>query len=800
MMREGILDDRENDLPGAAYSATATIDERGLVTGWSEGARLLLGYRSEDVVGRSATSLLAEDVSEATRGLRTGQQCWSGRVALRCRDGRRLVVGLLVHRRVTEGASPEWFLESTVTQVPSLPRGDALVDWAVGQLPYSLAIFDEELRLMRANTVMERVLALAEDDMRGLHLSEILPGSEGDGLENAMRLALRSGELQNMLSRLPVPGGGPEQAWFVSLTPLKDQVGRARSVCLVAHDVTEQYWSRQRLLLLNDASTRIGSTLDIERTAQELVDVVVPKIADFAYVDLLAFIGRGDEPPTGPLTGPVAMRRTAQGSIYEAMPETLVELGAIATYPAFSPPAECLAAGRAAKYEMNDSVIARWSAYDPSRADRIRAIGTHSVIVAPMRARGVTLGVALFNRHRRPEPFEEDDVLLAEEIAARAAVSIDNARRYTRERTTAVTLQRSLLPQTLPRQAALEVASRYLPAGARAGVGGDWFDVIPLSGARVALVVGDVVGHGIQASATMGRLRTAVRTLADIDLAPDELLTHLDDLVTRLSSEADAETAGDIGATCLYAAYDPVSHRCCLARAGHPLPVMVTPDGTAELLDLPAGPPLGLGGLPFESVEVDLPEGSLLALYTDGLIENRGCDLDEGLDMLRDLIGRPAPSLEALCDTVLGSLLPERPEDDIALLIARTRALGTDQVATWDLPSDPAVVAQARTSASAQLTAWGLDDLVFTTELVVSELVTNAIRYGQPPIRLRLIYDGTVICEVSDASSTAPHLRRARVFDEGGRGLLLVAQLTQRWGTRHMRTGKTIWAEQSIAS
>jgi serine phosphatase RsbU (regulator of sigma subunit) len=430
----------------------------------------------------------------------------------------------------------------------------------------------------------------------------------------------------------------------------------------------------------------------------------------------------------------------------------------------------------------------------------------HSAITVPLTARGTTLGVVVFVRHQHPEVFREDDLVLAEELAARAAVCIDNARRYTRERATAVTLQRSLLPQTLPEQAAVEIASRYLPAGAQAGVGGDWFDVIPLSGARVALVVGDVVGHGIHASATMGRLRTAVLTLADIDLPPDELLTHLDDLVARLSTEGKdaprpgpgAETTGDVGATCLYAVYDPLSGHCTIALAGHPAPVLVTPDGTAKLLDLPVGPPLGLGGLPFEATDVELPEGSLLALYTDGLIESRERDIDAGLSLLCQALSQPSAPLDNLCDAVLAALLPGRPSDDIALLIARTKALDTGQVATWEIPADPVAVAQARKGATAQLAACGLDDAGFVTELVVSELVTTAIRYGDPPIQLRLIHDRNLICEVSDASGTAPHLRRARTFDEGGRGLLLVAQLTAAWGTRQTTEGKTIWAEQPL--
>jgi anti-sigma regulatory factor (Ser/Thr protein kinase) len=357
----------------------------------------------------------------------------------------------------------------------------------------------------------------------------------------------------------------------------------------------------------------------------------------------------------------------------------------------------------------------------------------------------------------------------------------------------------------------VEVACRFLPAATQLGVGGDWYDIIPLSGARVALVVGDVVGHGIHA-ATMGRLRTAVRTLADIDLPPDELLTHLDDVVIRLSAEVsskvsaqtDTEPAGDIGATCLYAVYDCVAGRCTLARAGHVLPVVMTRDGTADIVELPTGPPLGLGDLPFEAAEIDLPEGSLIALYTDGLIEALDHDIEAGLTRLCHAPAQSSTSLEATCDTVLEALLPtDRPHDDVALLLARTHTLGDRQVSTWALDADPAEVARARASVSEHLTTWGLEELDFTTELVVSELVTNAIRYGRPPvqlrlIQLRLIHDRTLMCEVADAGSTTPHLRRARVFDEGGRGLFLVAQLTEHWGTRHARHGKTVWAECAL--
>jgi serine phosphatase RsbU (regulator of sigma subunit)/anti-sigma regulatory factor (Ser/Thr protein kinase) len=589
----------------------------------------------------------------------------------------------------------------------------------------------------------------------------------------------------------------------VVITAVALAFGMSLIVCRIRLDREERLKrlmiARARLDLLSDASTCIGSTLDVTRTAQELTDVAVPQFSDFVSVDLLDSAMNGEEPAPGLFTGPVAIRRIAHASVLDGCAEDALELGESEIYSDLSPQVRSLITGRPTLAHIgNDPDFDRWIAQDPNRTARVRDYGFHSVITVPLRARGTTLGVVVFVRHQRPEPFDDDDLLLAGEVAARAAVCMDNACRYTRERATALTLQRSLLPQRIPKQAAVEAASRYLPTDSQAGVGGDWFDVIRLSGARVALVVGDVVGHGIQASATMGRLRTAVRTLADIDLPPEELLTHLDDLVVRLSEESDDGAGSDIGATCLYAVYDPVSSRCTLARAGHLAPAVVSPDGTVDFLDLPPGPPLGLGGLPFEATELELPDGSILALYTDGLVDARHRDIDEGLKDLRRALALPAPTLEAACHTVTDALLNGHPTDDVALLLARTRVLPRDQVATWDIPADPAMVGHARKLATDQLDAWGLDEAEFITELVVSELVTNAIRYGEAPIQLRLIRDRTLICEVSDAGSAAPHMRRARVFDEGGRGLLLVAQLTQDWGARQSTTGKTIWCEQAL--
>jgi GAF domain-containing protein len=828
--------------------ATVTLSLDGVVTGWSEGARRLLGHRAPEVVGRAATDLLLGEGAPGATGLSlTGSQEWRGTAALRHRDGHRVETAL--HAQPSLGG--DGMAHSFVVALSPGPDR-SMVEWAFDQASIALTTHsvtgswrrnataesggretgveggaglggvEGGVRPAGAGGVDEPTVGGAVRQAgRGVSLDAgYEPQAPAPADEGFLRCVRRVAEERapmryECLAPEPVcaPGAVPRgsahhRAWVIELWPVRDPAtGEVVGVGTAAFDSSDQHAARQRLALLQEAGTSIGTSLNVARTAQELADLAVPRLADFVSVDLLDSVLRGDEPVPGPVDAAVVLRRVAHQSAAEGegVPEAAVDLGGMDTYPPFSPPARCLADGKPVLSGAGDPDFAAWIAGHETRTARVAEYGFHSVMATPLRARGITLGVAVFTRSSGSPPFEPDDLILAEELAGRAAVGVDNARRYTRERTNALTLQRSLLPRDLPKQAAVEVAYRYLPAGTGAGVGGDWFDVVPLSGTRVALVVGDVVGHGIHASATMGRLRIAVRTLADVDLPPDELLTHLDDLVTHLSTDEEDlapdepyVVSGEIGATCLYAVYDPVSRVCTFASAGHVPPVVLLPDGTARVVELTPGPLLGVGGLPFECTELELPEGSLLAFCTDGLVEARDRDLGLGLDRLCECLVGPVASLETTCDTILKALLPKSPSDDVALLLARTRALHADQVAAWSLPSDPSIVADARAQTTRQLTAWGLEEAAFVTELVVSELVTNAIRYGAVPIGLRLIRDRTLICEVSDASNTAPHLRRARTYDEGGRGLHMVAQLTQGWGTRQTPLGKTIWAEQSL--
>ncbi|MEU5340447.1 SpoIIE family protein phosphatase [Streptomyces sp. NPDC020766] len=701
------------------------------------------------------------------------------------------------------------------------PRADQLGDVVLQHLlnEFPEVWKYEDIATVAPVALSEHIAAVLDFLERGLDMTEVR--TPPAAIEFACRLAehgvpisellrvyrlVHAGLLDQLYTETARVAGSQEliNATTVTLSAMAfEYVDRTAEQAVVAYQRERDRWLQRRLIMINEAGTRIGTTLDTTRTAQELADVGADHLADLVTVDLLS--SALQEEGTYAADGPATLRRIAQ-AVSDRCPGLADVTGQTHTYPEGSEPARVLTTGQPLRLGMTADGVPTWLAMSADHELALRTLGLRSMLLVPLWARGSPLGLAQFVRRDTAAPFDDDELLLAQEIASRAAVNIDNARRYTQERSTALTLQRSLLQHHVPEESAVETASRYLPSGSRAGVGGDWFDVIPLSGARVALVVGDVIGHGLHAAATMGRLRTAVRTLADIDLTPDELLTHLDDVVIRLQREEERDT-DEISATCLYAVYDPVSRTCSLASAGHLPPAVVTPptadddasgSGAVDFPELPIGPPLGLGGLPFETTQFELAPGSRLVLFTDGLVQSRSRDVETALALLRDVLARAPASLEETCDELLSTLLPSRPADDVALLVARTGALDADHVATWDLPCDPAVVSKARVHVTDQLAAWGLEELAFTTELVVSELVTNAIRYGKSPIQLRMILQSALTCEVSDASSTSPHLRRARVFDEGGRGLLLVAQLTEHWGTRHNREGKVIWAEQLI--
>ncbi|MGW6390497.1 SpoIIE family protein phosphatase [Streptomyces sp. NPDC055103] len=678
--------------------------------------------------------------------------------------------------------------------------------------PVGLHVLDPDLRIVRFNTAASGVHGVDPAEAVGRTWREL--GFASGVVAEALRHVLVSGDpVHDLPFRTAVPVRVPSGAdatsarsYALSASRLQDGGGRTLGVVVTVVDVTDRNRAQRRLDLLRRAGARIGSTLDVFRTAQELAEATVPELADAVAVDVLDRVLYGDAPAGGPLTDPVVVRRAGFRGATDGAGGAY-EIGDVRVMRVATPYAQSLA-------DLRPRLIRRlrsddpWLTRDPGRAALIRKGGVHSLMAVPLAARGVVLGLAAFYRSGDSEPFMEADLAVASELADRTALSVDNARRFTREQTLARLTQRSLVPTRLPSHSAVQTAHSYLPAAS----GGTWFDVIPLSGARVALVVGEVAGYGMRAVTTMGRLRTAISALSAMDLPPDELLERLHDLTRDLADEQQehheryepaigpdgrpptkASEGPALTAGCLYLTYDPATRHCTAARAGHPSAVLALPDGTTRVMDAAAGPALGQGIPSYEVTTTELPEGSVLALHSRGLpLDGPTAD---------HVLGHPAAYdhvLSDMCDALVSALVPEPPADDVLLLLARTRVLGPDRLASWTLPHAPESAAEARELVRRRLEDWGLAELDFTTELIASELVTNAVRYSTGPIGLRLIRDHVLICDVTDSSSAAPHLRHAQDDDEGGRGLYLVAQFTQHWGVRPGARGKTIWAEQPL--
>ena len=542
---------------------------------------------------------------------------------------------------------------------------DALFD----QSPIAMVFGDRELRARRTNAAFRRLVGLPDEEIIGRRPSEGEPGRDTAPLAErilAEQVISRGVPVIDMHVELSVAGQRRVFSWSAYRVTDNGQVlgtlGSLTDVTERAQAVTAVRQANARLDLLERAGSQIGTTLDVYRTAGELADLAMPELADRVVIDLLDDVLQGEDPLRA-CSGVLRFRRVA---VRDTTTTATVGFGVddLITAPVTCPAATALLRGKP-HAARNPAEISRQVPYVP-HAEAVLARGVHTLIVAPLTARGVTLGVAVLARAEHPEPYGQADVRLVSDLAARAAMHIDNARLYTREHDAAVTLQRSLLPQAIPQVPGLDIAHRYQPASRAAQVGGDWFDVIPLDDGQVALVVGDVTGHSIHAAALMGQLRTTTAALARLGHPPDEIMAQLSGVVAADSEEA--------GATCLYALYDPASRRCRLTSAGHLPPALRRPGGTVEFLDLPGGVLLGAGPGHYPATDIDLPPGSVLTLYTDGLVEQPGQDIGAGMSRLaRALAASPARSLDELGDSVLASLGPPA-RDDIALLLARTTA------------------------------------------------------------------------------------------------------------------------------
>ncbi|MFF3610016.1 SpoIIE family protein phosphatase [Streptomyces sp. NPDC002463] len=762
-------------------AAMILVDAQGKVVGWSPAARDLYGADTPDVLGHSVSEVLrdvrAQGDTQAVGAAEAlaSEEARSETRTVRRPDGSLVETALRIFPVEQTQGRPAWVVMAVAgASYREWVADQSMLSGLFTQAPVALSVYGPDSRLKWANALVQKVMHWRAGEWLGQASSAIYPHGTilsppgyRDMEEVVERVWLTGETVLDVHWRGPTPAGSEHhRVYSCSYFRLQDDAGHPLGVCEAAVDITERYEAQSRLALLSRASG-IGTTLDIGQTAQELAELVVPDFADSIRIEVAESVLAGEEAPPSASGAPAGLRLMVEHTKGDP------------------------------SVARNDPLLGVIGGPSTTEHQRLLAL--------PLLLGGTALGTVTLIRQPPRTPFTEEDRALAEELASRTAVCVDNARRYVREHATALKLQRELLPHVLPQPSGFELAHRYIPTTGPLGVGGDWYDVIPLSGARVGLVVGDVVGRGVDAAATMGRLRTSVRALAALDLPPDELLTRLDDLVSQARvgihrTPGDETTDKALGATCLYAVYDPTSRTCAMASAGH-LPPVATGRGAgarqAVELDLPIGPPLGIGGLPFECKDFDFAEGTVLALFTDGMVEARNRDVDEGVADLCGALDASTESLEQAADEIVSLRVQGSADDDAALLLVRIHAFPEDSMAFWHIASDPAEVAGARALLRAKLEEWGLDDAAFVSELVVSELVTNAIRYGRPPVSLRLLRaaDSTLICEVSDGGHTSPHLRRAGSEDEGGRGLFLVAQFTGMWGTRYSDRGKTIWAE-----
>ncbi|WP_206739390.1 SpoIIE family protein phosphatase [Streptomyces sp. L2] len=661
--------------------ASVVLDADGRIVLWSPQAEELFGYAARDALGEYAARLMVHERHIQLVGklfadvLRTGQS-WAGGFPVRHKDGSTRLVEFR-NMRLLDDQGDVYALGLAADQntVRRLEQDVALSERMVKQSPIGLAVLDTALRFVSVNPALEKINGFPAAEHVGRGIREVLPLLDADALEGSARGVLDTGVPvidEPLVGRTPAD---PDQdhTWAMSLYRLEDAMGNVLGVAVSVVDITEQHRAsveaeaaRRRLAVIADASARIGTTLDLDRTARELAEVAVPELADVAAVDLLDAVVEGRRSTLGPSESAVIRALAVRAEHESDAVQAADPPGQIARYAPDRLVTECVRSGEAVLVpRVKDEDLPR-IARSPEAAVLLGRAGLHSYLAVPLIARGEVLGALDLKRTRNPAPFGEDDVVLARELAARAAVQIDNARWYQNARNTALTLQRSLLPSHPPVTTGLEVASRYQPAGATSEVGGDWFDVIPLDGGRTALVVGDVMGSGINAAATMGRLRTATTTLAPLGLDPALLLEHLDKTTSALDHSI---------ATCVYAVHDPRLRQCRIANAGHLPPARLRPGHPPELLDLPTGVPLGVGDVPFTTITVDFEPGDELVFYTDGLVETRCHSLDERLDFLLSLLDDPARPLEEACDRLLRTLHHPDNHDDVALLIARAQEL-----------------------------------------------------------------------------------------------------------------------------
>lgn len=789
------------EVSGRIPLAVAVVDSDGLVTHWSSGARKLFGRTREQAIGALAVDLMpvsgalrGEDLVDAADGALCGPRSYptAGRARMTlpadaAQDSaqadvlwwayplagpgpERLLVLAADATGLTGGAPDERFAPGFALHT-EFPGAELLA----GRLPDILP----NMGPATGGRIVAQVLELGYPVLEISHHARV-PVTPDWGMPRYRERQARRAALRRAAGPSPCPEAlddpdDPEDLEYAAV--------------------------RERLEFLNEVSGRIGSSLDLARTIREVTSAAVPRFADFAGTHLRAQVLAGEGFPEGPPDVTTVWHRVwVEHNDEPGRWDDTVPVGESIAFPEHTPFFQCMVTGEPVLIpyigdELGDRIAGQFE-----KRDLRPLINGRSILIVPLKARDVVLGFMVLLRREGREAFDGMDRTTGAELAARAGLVLDNARMYTYQENVAETLQDSMLPQVTPRMAGCDTATRYLPGTRLGRVGGDWFDAVKLSGSRTALVVGDVMGHGLNSAAMMGQLRTAVQTMAALDLPPAQLLRNLDDLAQRLGEH--------YLATCLYAVYDPIGSELLIANAGHIPPVLVrAQDGRGTLLDLPTGAPIGVGGVPFETARVRVAPGDRLILCTDGLVEVRGQDIGAGLAALCESAAHPAVSMDDACDTVIRALAASSREkdgrggrkDDVALLMARLNGIPSDDVAQWRLVLDPGEVGRARRLVRERLLRWGLPHAVETAELLVSEVVTNAVRHAHTHhVVLRLVRAEALLCEVSDDDHELPALLSAGPDDEYGRGLRVVSELAREWGTSRTRQGKTVWFEQAL--
>ncbi|MCX4904157.1 SpoIIE family protein phosphatase [Streptomyces sp. NBC_00878] len=792
--------------------AVVLVDRDGLVSHWSRGARRLFGAAKEDAVGRPAVDLLPvsgalpDDDETAPYGAYSAydglgpdlESSLDGRLSYPAAGRARLSasdsdrdhdrIDVLWWAYPLVGPGPERLLV-LAADAGGLHHEDTGVGVGVG------------VERIAPGFALHTDFPGAEELAR--RLPEILPSmSVGEGARIvAQVLELGYPVLEfSQNDRVPVtPDWGVPRRAERKARQERAAAAAASGAPLpqAADDEGEdlEYAAvRERLEFLNEVSGRIGTSLDLSRTIVEVSRAVVPRFTDVAGTYLREQVVAGEGFPEGvPDTTTMWHRVAVEHTDEPGRWDDVVPVGEAMPFPAHTPFFQCMTTGDPVLVPRISEQMGHMIAAQFEKRDIRPLITGRSMLVVPLKARNVVLGFMILLRHPERVEFNDMDRVTGAELAARAGLVLDNARMYTYQESVAETLQDSMLPHIAPRMAGCDIATRYLPGTLLGRVGGDWFDSVKLPGSRTALVVGDVMGHGLNSAAMMGQMRTAVQTMAALDLPPAQLLRNLDDLAQRLGEH--------YLATCLYAVYDPIASELQIANAGHIPPVLVrAEDGRSDLLDLPTGAPIGVGGVPFESVAVRVAPGDRLVMCTDGLVEVRGEDIGVGLATLCESAAHPAASMDDACDTIIRALNTRGGrKDDVALLMARLNGIEPEDVARWRIGHDPMEVSRSRAVVREQLHVWGLNSLVDNAELMVSELVTNAVRHSHSrPIELRLVRGETLVCEVDDDDHTLPTLLSARRLDEFGRGMRVVSALAREWGTSRTSSGKTVWFELTI--